>query len=72
MTSEERKAMREVMRDVNHRRVETAKKKTVCFDVIGECYGLKKSLFLTTKDYKVGEHFIHHYYGVECVVTKIK
>ena len=35
--------------------------------------GCHKSLFITRKDeYKVGQHFNHHYFNVECVVDKIE
>lgn len=35
--------------------------------------GCHKSLFITNKDkYKVGQHFNHHYYNVECMVDKIE
>ena len=44
----------------------------VFFDVIGDCKKCRKSLFITDENYKVGEHFIHHFYKVECVVTKIE
>ena len=44
----------------------------IFFDVIGDCKECRKSLFISDKKYFVGEHFIHHFYDVECVVTKIK
>ena len=45
----------------------------IFFDVIGDCKECKKSIFLTQNDtYFVGQHFIHHFYNVECVVTKIE
>ena len=35
--------------------------------------GCHKSLFITNNDkYKVGQHFNHYYYNVECVVNKIE
>ena len=44
----------------------------IFFDVIGDCKECRKSLFISDMKYFVGQHFIHHYYNVECIVTNIK
>lgn len=48
---------------------------TVLFNVINKedaiRTGCSKSLFVTDSNYNVGQHFIHHYHKVECVVTKV-
>ena len=48
---------------------------TVFFKVINpedrKVCGCHSSLFVTTKQYEVGEKFIHHYHKVECIVTKV-
>ena len=52
------------------------RKYTVFFNVINKedriSKGVATSLFYTDEDYTVGQHFIHHYHKVECVVTKIR
>lgn len=47
-------------------------RKVIFFDVLGHCEECKRSLFISDKNYKVGDHFIHHFYKVDCVVTNIK
>ena len=52
------------------------RKFTVLFNVINRedaiRTGCSKSLFVTDNNYNVGQHFVHHYYNVECVVTKVE
>ena len=52
------------------------RKYTVFFNVVNKediiNIGVASSLFFTNEDYTIGQHFIHHYHNVECVVTKIR
>ena len=34
--------------------------------------GVAQSIFFTDNEYKVGQHFNHHYHKVECEVVKVE